>query len=96
MSYPENCIIKKGFFPDTTLDVDDKFAFVRIDVDLYTPTKAGIEWFEDRLLPGGIVIIDDYYRESYSGVKAAVDEYMSAHMERKMVSAGDGASILIL
>ncbi|MDR1955675.1 MAG: TylF/MycF family methyltransferase, partial [Treponema sp.] len=37
MKFKENCIVKKGYFPETAQDVEDKFVFVSIDVDLYEP-----------------------------------------------------------
>lgn len=45
MKYPEKCVIKKGYFPETAADVDEKFVFVSIDVDLYKPTLEGIRFF---------------------------------------------------
>ena len=35
MPFPEQCIIKKGFFPETTEGIDDTFVFVSLDTDLY-------------------------------------------------------------
>lgn len=45
MEYPNNCIIKKGYFPETTADVDDKFCFVNLDMDLYKPTLEALKFF---------------------------------------------------
>jgi len=41
MKYPENCVIKKGYFPDTAKDLNETFVFVSIDTDLYDPIYNG-------------------------------------------------------
>src|SRR5690606_17240591 len=35
MKYPQNCVFKKGKFPDTVGGVDDSFCFVSLDADLF-------------------------------------------------------------
>lgn len=77
---PNKCIVKKGYFPDT-FDLDDsiKFCFVSIDVDLYSPIKAGLEVFYPRLVPGGYIMVHDYNSLGYIGTKKAVLEYCSCH-----------------
>ncbi len=76
MPHNNNCIIKKGFFPDTTIDIDDVFAFVSLDTDLYDPIYAGLNYFYPRLSKGGVIFVHDYYNEiRFKGVKEAVDKY---------------------
>ena len=38
MSTPKNCIICKGVFPQTALNINEDFCFVSIDVDFYAST----------------------------------------------------------
>ncbi len=57
---------------------DKKFAFVHIDVDLYEPTLAGLNWFYERLNPGGYIFVHDYNNQRYLGVKSAVDSFVQA------------------
>jgi O-methyltransferase len=48
-----------------------------IDVDLYTPTLAALEFFYPRLVPGGYVFVHDYNSpESEWGVSRAVNLFM--------------------
>ena len=75
MEHPENCIIKKGWFPDTTEAVEDKFCFVSLDMDLYAPIKAGLEFFYPRLVHGGVIMVHDFGNEDYKGVRKAVEEF---------------------
>ena len=56
-----NVVIKKGIFPDTTKGMEDKkFSLVHIDVDIYESTKVGLEYFWDRMVDGGMILIDDF------------------------------------
>ena len=68
-------IFHKGYFPETTNDtVNEKFALVNMDVDLYNPTKAGLEFFYPRLSPGGVIIVHDY-NPDWPGIMKAVDNF---------------------
>jgi len=89
--------IRQGYFPDTALNIDDNFVFVRLDVDLYTPTMAGLKFFSSRMVSGGIILVHDYYTESYSGVKVAVDEFMEQCSNSALfrLPAGDMLSCVI-
>lgn len=50
-----------GVFPATTAGLEDKrFGFVHLDLDLESSTSAGLDYFHPRLVPGGILIGDDY------------------------------------
>ncbi len=49
--------------------------FVHVDVDLYRPTKDSLEHFWPRLVPGALMVCDDY---NWPGGKRAVDEFCSA------------------
>ena len=76
MKYKENCIIKKGYFPDTTDGLDNEvFAFVSIDADLYKPTYEGLNFFYDKLSEGGYIMVHDYNHSLYKGVKEAVRKF---------------------
>lgn len=71
----EDCIVKKGFFPDTAADVDDRFVFVSVDVDLYQPTRDSLEFFYPRLVKGGALLVHDYGSRNYPGCGDAVREF---------------------
>ena len=75
MKNPDNCIIKKGYFPDTAKDVEGDFSLVSLDCDLYEPMLAGLEFFYPRLVPGGYIFIHDFGSYHYEGVKKAVVDY---------------------
>lgn len=76
MKYPENCIVKKGYFPDTyTSDIKDSFAFVSIDFDLYQPIYKGLNIMWEHLSPGGYIMIHDYQNTMFPGSRRAVRQF---------------------
>ena len=96
MEFPDQCVIKKGYFPETAEGLEETFIFVRLDVDMYKPTKAGLEWFGERMAKGGFLISHDYYTESYGGVAQAIDEYVNEHPALRRIPVGDGLSVMLV
>ena len=75
----EKFVFHKGYFPETTKDIGEiQFALVNMDVDLYKPTKAGLEYFYTRLSNGGVIIIHDYTPD-WPGIIKAVDEFCKSN-----------------
>ena len=62
---------------ENTLDLPEnlpeKISLLRLDTDFFESTKKELEVLYPRLVPGGILIIDDYGH--WKGSKKAVDEY---------------------
>lgn len=75
MPFPNLCIVKEGFFPDTAKDVEEEFVFVNIDADLYEPIYKGLQYFYSRLKKGGYIFIHDYNNDAYKGAKEAVNTF---------------------
>ena len=67
-------VIHEGLFKGEM--VQGTFAFVSLDVDLYIPTKQGLEVFWPKLSDGGFILIDDYGNPDWKGVKEAVREFL--------------------
>ncbi|GHG69339.1 hypothetical protein GCM10010919_19210 [Alishewanella longhuensis] len=96
MPHPERCIPKVGFFPDSLDGLEDQFALVSIDVDLYTPMLNAIEYFYPRLTNGGYLMLHDYNHAEFRGVKQAVADYEAKHGKLAKVPVPDqGGSIII-
>jgi hypothetical protein len=53
-----------------------KIALLHVDVDVYAPTRCALEQLYDRVVPGGIVMLDDY--PTVAGATRAVDEFFAA------------------
>jgi O-methyltransferase len=91
----EAIVFHEGYFPDTTAGLEkETFALVSIDVDLYKPTLAGLQFFYDRLTAGGIIMIHDY-NHNWEGVKTAVDEFI-ATIPEALVELPDWQGSVIL
>jgi O-methyltransferase len=71
----QNCVIKKGWFPDSLEGLEDNFCFVSLDADLYKPIYEGLEYFYPRLNKGGYIFIHDFNNKNYEGAKTAVKEF---------------------
>jgi len=64
----------KGIVPEILKEVEnDKFCFVHLDMDIYEPTVAALEFFWTRLISNGVIICDDY--RHLLGVTNAVEEF---------------------
>jgi hypothetical protein len=64
-------------------NIPDKIAVLRLDTDWYESTRVELEVLFDRLVPGGVLIIDDYGH--WAGAKKAVDEFFAAYPRKYML-----------
>jgi O-methyltransferase len=80
----EDVRIRKGRFPATAAGLEaETFAFVLLDLDVYDPTLAGLEFFYPRLSPGGYLFVHDYNSpESNQACRRAVTKFMADKPER--------------
>ncbi len=82
-----------GWIPDRFAEVANiRFRFVSIDVDLYQPSKASLEFFFPRMVPGGVIICDDY---NWPGQARAVREFAEQHGIQFSVTETDQAVLQI-
>jgi len=96
LQFRDNVIIKKGYIPDTFNDFpEDKFAFVNLDMDIYAPTIASLNFFAPRMNKGGVIAVHDYCDGYWSGCRKAVKEFCNDNSNRVM-PIGDGTTLLIL
>lgn len=56
-----------------TENLPERISLLRLDTDWYASTKMELEVLYPRLVPGGILIVDDYGH--WQGARQAVDEY---------------------
>jgi O-methyltransferase len=63
----------KGVFPDTIKD-EGNFWMVHLDVDFYLSTLNALNCIKDRMMPGGVVFLDDWDWPHCPGVRKAVEE----------------------
>lgn len=97
MTYPENVVIKKGYFPESMQGVEDRFCFVNLDMDLYVPMLNGLRFFWDRMVGDGCILLHDYFSDVFQGVKQAVDIFEREQGIRIVKTPiGDGCSMALL
>lgn len=71
-----NVVLIKGPVPDTLSQVAAQaIAFLSIDMNCIEPEIAAANAFWDRIVPGGIVVLDDYGHPLHVGQKHAFDEF---------------------
>lgn len=66
----------KGFVPDALKDIDsEKVSYLHIDMNSAYPELETIKYFWDRLVPGAVVVIDDYGFLYHEIQKKVFDEF---------------------
>jgi hypothetical protein len=74
-AYP-NVEIVPGRIPETlSLVTPDKVAYLSIDMNAVVPEIAAAEYFWDRLVPGAVVVLDDYGFHHHIVQKNAFDDF---------------------
>lgn len=96
MENKNNVVIKKGWFPESANGITDHFLFVNLDMDLYKPILAGLEFFAPLMVEQGVILVHDYFNGHCDGVKAAVDEWLNKNTRYRAVPIGGDVSILIV
>lgn len=93
----QNIVIRQGYVPDTLQGLEtERFAFVLLDLDLYNPTVASLEFFYPRLSSGGYLAVHDYNNpESNWACKRAVDAFMQDKPEHILELADRFGTVMI-
>lgn len=72
------CQLVQGWIPETfPVAADQRFRLVHIDVDLYEPTLASLQFFYPRLNAGGVIVLDDHGFANCPGARRAALEYFA-------------------
>ncbi len=79
LPYPDRAIFRKGYFPDTACGVDETFALVSLDADLYRPMYEGLKFFYPKMTRGGYIILHDYNSSQFRGAGEAVRRFCREH-----------------
>lgn len=75
LPYPSQVIFRKGYFPHTAFGLEEKFALVSLDADLYQPMYEGLKFFYPSMTKGGYIIVHDYNNSQFSGAGEAIDRF---------------------
>jgi hypothetical protein len=73
-----NVEIYKGRIQDTARAIQDvPMHFVHLDMDIYEPTIFALKFFDERMIKGGVILLDDYGFATCPGIERAVNEFMA-------------------
>jgi O-methyltransferase len=86
----EQVVLIRGFF-ESSLGVaeDRRFCFVHLDCDLYDSYKICLNFFYERMVPGGIILFDEYNDPPWPGCNLAVDQFLMDKPEGLMEISSD-------
>lgn len=87
--YPSECIsYVEGKVEDTLpAQAPEQIAVLRLDTDWYESTRHELACLYPRLVPGGVLIVDDY--GFWQGARRAVDEYLAHQRPRPLLNRID-------
>jgi O-methyltransferase len=86
--------INRGWFSNIRAEqLPDHISFAHLDGDLYDSTMQPLLLIYDRMVPGGVILVDDYGADKWHGVKDAVTEFFKDKPESVVALSGlNGAS----
>tara|TARA_B100000886_G_scaffold330875_1_gene281791 strand:+ start:415 stop:1134 length:720 start_codon:yes stop_codon:yes gene_type:complete len=95
--------IIKGFFEKTTKDLKiKKISILHLDGDLYKSIKDPLENLSNKVVKGGIIVIDDFYlkknkhsKEDFPGARRALEDFLDENKEFKLKESIRGTPYLI-
>jgi len=73
----ENVRLVKGAFSNSLKDFDEPIAVLFLDCDLYQSYMDCLGALYDQVVPGGVVIFDEYYSLKYPGACWAAAEFFA-------------------
>ncbi len=83
----------KGWFEDTLQAAPEQISLLRIDADWHSSVTTCLEEIFDRVTPGGLVLIDDYY--NFDGCSLAVHEFLGSRGIHYPLHADHGTTYLV-
>ena len=95
MAHPENCIVRKGFFPATAAGIVDSFCFVSLDADLFEPIYQGLLFFYPQLEKGGYIFVHDFNNDEYKGARQAVVRFCQENSVGYVPIPDSGGTVVI-
>jgi len=91
----KNVEIVVGFVPDT-LDqlTSTEVAFVHIDMNNPAPEEDALRFVWDRVVPGGIILLDDYAQKNFELQKSSMDK-LSTELGFHILSLPTGQGLIL-
>jgi O-methyltransferase len=67
-------VFHRGWFPQVLPPDPIRYRFAHVDMDTYQSTIAALDYLLPRMVPGGVVVFDDYGWFKCQGVQQALHE----------------------
>ncbi len=73
----DSFVFNKGYVPESFSHSrnPESLAWIHIDMNSSMPTIASLDYFWDRLLPGGLVLLDDFAWPGYEETRVEVEKW---------------------
>ncbi|MBU3619951.1 ATP-binding cassette domain-containing protein [Polynucleobacter sp. JS-Fieb-80-E5] len=93
-SFP-GAILIRGTVPESLKTVNiEKVAYLAIDMGIAYPEKAALEYFWNKLIPGGIVVLGGYGWAPYRSIKNAIDKF-AAEKNFEVMTLPTGQGLIV-
>lgn len=90
-----NVKLVQGSVPGTLAQVaSDKIAFLSVDMNNVNPEIASLDFFWDKLIPGGMIVLDDYAYVTYNLQHDAHDKW-ARQKGIKILSLPTGQGLIV-
>lgn len=72
----------RGFFEKSLPSYRGRIALLHLDCDLFESYTTCLTLLYDKVVPGGLIMFDEYEDSNYPGAKTAIDQFFAATPER--------------
>ncbi len=90
-------IFLNGIFPEDTANLipeGSRFGYCHIDVDVYNSARDVVDWIWQRMIPGGVIVFDDYGFHTCTGITRFVNEQKQKN-DRVIIHNLNGHAIML-
>ena len=76
----DSFVFNKGYIPESfaTSENPETVAWLHIDLNSALPTMAALDYFWERMVPGGIVLFDDFAWPGYEDTREKIEAWSDA------------------
>lgn len=90
-----NIVLVEGDIFDTLLEVETgEIAFCHLDLNASAPTKRALEYLYPRLVPGGMIVMDDYGFSGYEEQRSVLDAFFADKPE-ELIALPTGQGVVV-
>jgi hypothetical protein len=72
----------KGLFHDALPRYQGRIALLHLDCDLYESYKIALTTLYEKVMPGGVIMFDEYADSRWMGARSAIDEFFADKPEK--------------